>query len=878
MKNNDCLGFNVRLVKGTFYKAILYGKKDRSGRYEVPEYEFFNAFMKVMTGKENIDTDKNQQNKIKTLKNCSGNSFKEELNPDRIRDRIRNKFDTVHADMRTFINDYCAPDRISSVVSILLSLIAHDETIEGLSFISSVRSDGAFSMVSKEDLLGNSQIDYSLLFLSLFEYTCRCDNKLGEETIDNWKDFLSSQDILSKYAGIADKNEDSIRRQQLLINNEVNLKEVDSSLRKTDHEAFCSQIEDNPELSRLGNDIERHWNLYVDTEVYRNALQTIIDLDYLMIYGAPGSGKTCTSEMIALKMAGLGYKIIYLYGFKQIKELYEDLTKSKERDKLFILIDDCMGQAFYELEKQDEASDLQNLVSYVKRNKEHIKLLMNSRANIINTAMKLRIGESILADMKATKRFIKAGELTRMEKARILLRHVVCRSDSKHYDDIGVAENRCLKVVDHEPFLPRVIDHVTRNYGQEIIQNNGDFFNQIINALDNPADVWKKIYEDNRSTPYSARILLEALFSLTNSLCEIDKCRNVFDHIVSLKNPQEDADSLWYEAIGILNESMITKYIFAGVPYISFYDPSVHDYLEQSIYKGQVAIDKLSKDIIYYSQVNSVYRKSPNSSKSIFLKRKTIDGSICNLLFDSFEEKRLAIIAQVCINGILMEEYKEYFYELFASKPLIKSYEWSMGDFRDFRLGILSCLLSSTCLRDFYVNKQLDADKFKYLTGNMNVKEACKILPYILNSKDALSFDFNEDKIYGFMSDAVSYSYSEYEDYFLVIDYPYSDYDISRGSSYINNQIYESCKGAIEDSDLPEEIIEKFIEVLNEYGEEDYTDEIKEYFSYDEDGDDDDKPAIVQGRIYDENSDEAILDMFSKPFNYYKELEEYDVL
>ena len=75
-----------------------------------------------------------------------------------------------------------------------------------------------------------------------------------------------------------------------------------------------------------------------------------------------------------------------------------------------------MGQAYYELEKQDEASDLQNLVAFVKRNKDHIKLLMNSRANIINTAMKLRIGESILADMKATKRFIKAGELTRMER------------------------------------------------------------------------------------------------------------------------------------------------------------------------------------------------------------------------------------------------------------------------------------------------------------------------------------------------------------------------------------------------------------------------------------------------------------------------------
>lgn len=260
-----------------------------------------------------------------------------------------------------------------------------------------------------------------------------------------------------------------------------------------------------------------------------------------------------------------------------------------------------MGQAYYEMEKQDEASELQSLVSFVKRNKDHIKLLMNSRTNIISTAMKLRIGERILSDMKATQRFIKAGDLTRMEKAKILLRHVVHRSDADHYKDISVIDKRCLIIVDHNPFLPRVIDHVTRNYGHEKILNNGDFFNQIINALDNLADVWKKIYEDNKATPHSARVLLEALFSLTNTQCKTEECRNVFNHIVSNRYSHEDADSLWYEAVAILNESMITQSIYIGVSYISFYDPSVHDYLEQSVFNGQAGMDFLSNDIVYYS-------------------------------------------------------------------------------------------------------------------------------------------------------------------------------------------------------------------------------------------------------------------------------------
>ena len=869
---NEKFGFDVRLVKGTFYNAILYGKKDRKGNYAVSEYEFFNAFMKVMTGKAEIETGRNQLNKIKKIKNCSGNSFAEEFNPNRIEDRIRNRFDEVHAAMRAFINDYFAPDRIASVVSILLSLVDYDRTIDGLSFISCVRSDGTFGMVSKQDLLGCSNIDYALLFISIFAYTCHTDNRRGEETFDNWKSFLSSKSVLSKYAGIVDKNGVSIRRQLTLYNSEVCRKEVDPKLHITDYEAFCGQIEDNPDLSRLGNDIDRHRNLYVETQVYRNALQRIMDLDYLMISGAPGSGKTCTSEMIALKMSGLGYRIVYLYGFKQIKNLYEDLTTSKQKEKLFILLDDCMGQAYYELEKQDEASDLQNLVSFVKRNKDHIKLLMNSRTNIISTAMKLRIGESILSDMKATQRFIKAGELTRMEKAKILLRHVVYRSDAEHYKDIGVIDKRCLKIVDHKPFLPRVIDHVTRNYGHEKILNNGDFFNQIINALDNPADVWKKIYEDNKATPHSARVLLEALFSLTNTECKKEECCNVFKHIVSKRYPHEDADSLWYEAVAILNESMITQSIYADVSYISFYDPSVHDYLEQSVFKGQAGMDFLSNDIVYYSQINCIFKQGMKDKSRDFLRKKTMDGSICNLIFESNEKKSMTIIAFVCDTGILRNEYRQYFSNMFKNRPTLGYSEWELNGFNDFRIGVASCLMSSQPLRDFYIGGSIDSNEFDYLLGNIDVKKACELIPFILKSKDAFSFNF-ESIMDKFMFDAVSGSYADYEDHIWYIDAPSTEDEVSSASRQLNNTIYESCLECISDSELPDSITERFIEILDEYGEENFEDEIKEYYPFDKDEEDDDT-TFIGNNSYNEDSDDAILNIFSQSFSYYKDMEE----
>lgn len=101
---------------------------------------------------------------------------------------------------------------------------------------------------------------------------------------------------------------------------------------------------------------------------------------------------------------------------------------------------------------------------------------------------------------------------------------------------------------------------------------------------------------------------------------------------------------------------MITQSIYVGVSYISFYDPSVHDYLEQSVFNGQAGMDFLSNDIVYYSQITCVFRQGMKDKSRDFLRKITMDGSICNLIFESNEKKLMTIITFVCDTGILRNQ------------------------------------------------------------------------------------------------------------------------------------------------------------------------------------------------------------------------------
>lgn len=115
----------------------------------------------------------------------------------------------------------------------------------------------------------------------------------------------------------------------------------------------------------------------------------------------------------------------------------------------------------------------------------------------------------------------------------------------------------------------------------------------------------------------------------------------------------------------------------------------------------------------------------------------------------------MTIITFVCDSGILRNEYRQYFSNMFKNRPTLGYSEWELNGFNDFRIGVASCLLSSQQLRNFYIGGSIEYNEFDYLLGGINEKKACELLPFILISKDAFSCNF-ESIMDKFMFDAVS--------------------------------------------------------------------------------------------------------------------------
>lgn len=130
-------------------------------------------------------------------------------------------------------------------------------------------------------------------------------------------------------------------------------------------------------------DIQSRANLFVQTSAYDQALECLRKNNVLIIIGAPGVGKTITSQMLVLYYAAQGYRVRYTTDGADLAGLKKALSQSKETKEV-ILLDDCFGQAYFSM-KETQENELLSLIRYVKMNPNKV-LIMNSRVTIYREA------------------------------------------------------------------------------------------------------------------------------------------------------------------------------------------------------------------------------------------------------------------------------------------------------------------------------------------------------------------------------------------------------------------------------------------------------------------------------------------------------------
>lgn len=603
---NDGIEVCPRLVGGTFYNIFLrYRKACDENNVAITETRFFAELLNVFGNNIDVDSMYNKElqtfsTQLTTFKKCKKNSFATKyLKREKLADIKGEEFKNACLRLEKFLKRNIDDKSRLDIVAALKEVIEEDLIIsENEGFPQSIYGTRPLS----KSMLKKTRSFFFLSFImSAALYAFKQNNVEGRATINAWglDTRKSNDEVISK---LGEKYRKILNNTpQLVVDNDNEIK-LKYEIEDSDYEALGKQAAKRPDLCGLWLKVRGNKNLFVETETFRGSYRTLVKKGCVLISGNPGTGKTMTSEMIALKMAGMGFSVHYLYGIKEgLKELYEDISKeSNAARKDFIFIDDCMGQASFALTSSEE-NQLSKLVSYVMVNKENKAILLNSRIRIINEFGMHKVSNNLYQEMVDGKCVINV-ELTRREKAMMLKNHICARLDEKHYKE--VSGMNCLKIVDHAPYIPRVIDHVTNEKNVVKINKNGDFVNAIINAMDNPESVWTEIYDSSESTPLVARVLLKALYSLTNLDCDYNMCRNAFDKYLTLEHYFSLPNRPWDTAFTLLNESMVKLSNKNGQEIISFIDPSVHDFMDKTVYPiGSPERKRLEEGFMYETQL-----------------------------------------------------------------------------------------------------------------------------------------------------------------------------------------------------------------------------------------------------------------------------------
>ena len=416
--------------------------------------------------------------------------------------------------------------------------------------------------------------------------------------------------------------------------------------------------------------IESDKKFFVRTKVFDKCLDCLAHNKTLFITGNPGVGKTITSKMLIIHYAANGYKVRYTTNSSDLKELKKSLSRNPELKEI-ILIDDCFGQAYFEM-KGSQNDELLSLIKYVNLSNNKL-LVLNSRVTIFQEAKEqkpelirsLENGEYkvFIIDMNA---------MTIVEKAKIFYNHLYFNNTKQNYLKVIKEDKNYLKIISHPNYNPRLIEFICNpNRYKGIHEKN--YFKYIQSHLNNPKQIWKDEYERKLQKP--DRIFLSTLYSLSDKEVDKNLLNECFNHAIS--NEQDiDLTINQFEASMLrLVDSFIKIIDNKGYQLIAVLNPSINDYIEGRLKENEVEKQAILRNSLYITQLQRILVPDDFYQEMITL---VANHQLDNLLFESTSQKHTLIAYCIAKGKICDLRYKNTIFSYlknptdFTTKQIIK--------------------------------------------------------------------------------------------------------------------------------------------------------------------------------------------------------------
>lgn len=295
---------------------------------------------------------------------------------------------------------------------------------------------------------------------------------LGPEDVVTGEDlnnYIQSPD--GRFRGVEEKYF------KLWLQNTDVLKRV---LQETVHSALVE--ESRMELRRIIRDSA----VFVETGVYRRALQQLRKNKVIIISGEPGMGKTTLAGQLGLYYCLKKDYSSFLW-VSQVDDLY---TSCQMGEKRVIIFDDFWGSSYFEKKKAGrEEERLARFMENLRRN-DGCVLILTTRAYILEQGLKQH--ENLRTLIEAHKLECRLQGYTERDKAEIYMSHL-SRSELRPDQLIYLFELHS-RIVYSPDYNPRVIGMFLQNVDPE--EDGETCAEHFLEYLRNPVDFWKKVFSD----------------------------------------------------------------------------------------------------------------------------------------------------------------------------------------------------------------------------------------------------------------------------------------------------------------------------------------------------------------------------------------------
>ena len=506
----------------------------------------------------------------------------------------------------------------------------------------------------------------------------------------------------------APENNDILRKHYKLWLDSTNiLTDVLANDIFVDSEALISGIEDEVKL-------------FVKTRAFDEAVACLEKRNVLIIVGNPGVGKTVTSKMLVLHYAAQGYRVRYTSDGSDLKALKRSLSQSP-KSKEVILLDDCFGQAYFNM-KETQENELLALIKYVNINPHKI-LIMNSRISIYHEA-KDRTPDLVKSfDRREYRAYILDMErMSIEEKAKIFYNHLYFYGVPSEYFQSIRADKNYRKIVKHSNYNPRIIEFICTPRQFNAIEPT-KFATFAMSCLDNPDQIWRNEYE--RRLAEVDRLFLTTLYSLSDTTVPFDMVKQCFEYRISQNSLLDPSVNHFDQTLNRLTNSMVKIVDSRGKKMLSAANPSVNDFLRAHL---SINAPEERSLIAGSNSVRQLKRLLDSDAYEANVSRLFADHSILSFVFEDEWQKSGFITAWCAKHQICDTVYCPYISDYLFKIRNIDMYESE----RESLASILDGLFQKEFCMFYGLSKVIcDISRFHEIFKNLQLDEIVDVINHI---------------------------------------------------------------------------------------------------------------------------------------------------